>query len=128
MIYIYTLIPLIVLDAIWLTLMGSHYRTWLSQVFAPSVSVIPIIIFYPLYALGIVFLVLRPAMQSGALWWHVLLMGMFLGLIAYGAYDLTNQATIKDWPWYVTVIDMAWGAVVTGAASGIAVLLSRFVS
>jgi uncharacterized membrane protein len=46
--------------------------------------------------------------------------GALLGLVAYGTYDLTNQATLKDWPWVVTLTDLAWGAFVTGAAAWVA--------
>ena len=35
--------------------------------------------------------------------------GAFLGFFAYATYDLTNQATLKDWPWKLSVIDIAWG-------------------
>lgn len=40
-----------------------------------------------------------------------------LGLFAYGTDDLTNQATLRDWPWSVTFADRAWGSFVSGVAS-----------
>lgn len=93
---------------------------------APTVNYIPAIIFYPLYAVGIVVLVLLPAVRAGSSTLSVLLTGLLLGLVAYGAYDLTNHATLKDWPLSITLIDMAWGAFVTGASAVIAFSLYNY--
>lgn len=43
--------------------------------------------------------------------------GAFFGLVVYAAYDLTNQATIADWPVMITCIDMIWGSFMTGVAT-----------
>lgn len=51
--------------------------------------------------------------------------GALFGLIAYATYDLTNLATIKDWPLLVTIIDLVWGTVLGGSVSGLAALLGR---
>lgn len=126
MLYVYTLLSLAVLDGIWLTLMGSYYRGMLSALFAPSFNYVPALVFYPLYALGIVVLVLLPAIRSGSSTLTVLLTGLLLGLVAYGAYDLTNHATLKDWPLSITLIDMAWGAIVTGVSAVIAFSLYNY--
>lgn len=128
MMYLYVLIPLILIDGVWLTLMGKHYRAWLAPVFANKVLIVPVVIFYLVYAAGIVFFVVQPAIQKHSGLVAVFLTGAFLGLLAYAAYDLTNQASIKEWPVMVTIIDMAWGAFVTGAASTVAVIISRLVS
>ncbi len=126
MLYIYTLLSLAVLDGIWLTSMGFYYRSMLSSLMAPTVNYIPAIIFYPLYAVGILVLVLLPAVRAGSTTLSVLLSGLLLGLVAYGAYDLTNHATLKDWPLSITLIDMAWGAFVTGASAVIAFSLYNY--
>jgi uncharacterized membrane protein len=51
--------------------------------------------------------------------------GALLGLVAYGTYDFTNQATLKNWPVIVTVVDLIWGAVITGSVSMLAVWIIR---
>ncbi len=84
---------------------------------------VPALIFYLLYAAGIVYFVVRPA--SGEPTLNIFLIGAFFGLCAYAAYDLTNQATIEGWPVAVTLADMAWGAFATGTAAAIAMLLTR---
>jgi uncharacterized membrane protein len=128
-IYLCILIPLVLIDALWLSLMGGTYRQWLGHIFAPSFSFGPVLVFYPLYALGLYVFVVLPAISAVgigtvdiAFLCKIFLKGALLGLIAYGAYDLTNQATLRDWPVVVSVIDMAWGAFVTGSASAIAVV------
>jgi uncharacterized membrane protein len=50
-------------------------------------------------------------------WVHALSFGALFGLIAYATYDLTNLATLKDWPLIVTIVDLAWGAVLAGSVS-----------
>ncbi len=71
------------------------------------------IFFYPLYALGIAWF----AVNSDGDLVKAFLSGAFLGLIAYATYDLTNQITLKEWPLLVTVIDIAWGALLTGTVA-----------
>ena len=126
MTYIYTLISLAALDSIWLFSMGSTYKAWLAHLFAPALTYLPIILFYPLYAAGVVFFVVAPALRNGASLWQVFLAGAFLGLICYAAYDLTNHGTLRDWPLIVTVVDMAWGTLLTGLASVAAVSLTNY--
>ncbi len=126
LIYFYTLVPLAIIDGIWLFLMGGQYKKWLGHLFGSSVSFPPVVVFYLLYAVGISFFVVAPGIKYGWSMTHVFMAGLFLGLIAYGAYDLTNQATLKDWPYMVTIVDMAWGAMVTGLTAVIAFSLYNY--
>ena len=82
-------------------------------------------IFYALYTFGIVYLVINPALSGGFGLIKVFCVGMVLGLVSYATYDLTNQATLKNWPLVVTVVDLVWGAVLTGSVSAFAVWLLR---
>lgn len=123
MLYLFALLALVVLDFSWLSLTAEVYRGMLAHLFAPSFSLLPAVAFYPLYALAIYVLVLLPAIREKRKLLTVMLTGALLGLASYGAYDLTNQATLREWPLMITAIDMAWGACVTAAASGIAYLL-----
>jgi len=67
-------------------------------------------------------LAILPAVSSAS-WIEALWRGALLGLVAYGAYDLTNHATIAGWPLSMTLIDIAWGVVVTALTSVIAYFL-----
>ena len=44
-------------------------------------------------------------------------MGAAFGLFAYATYDLTNLATLRDWPLGLSIIDTLWGAAVSAVAA-----------
>lgn len=111
----------VVIDFIWLSTMARLlYRPQLGSLLLDRPALAPAVMFYILYAVGLAVLVIRPAVDAGsvtAAFW----MGCLFGLVAYGTYDLTNAATLNGWSWKVTVVDMAWGMVLTGfsAAAGL---------
>jgi len=80
--------------------------------------------FYLLFIAGTVFFAVKPAIEAGKAR-RALVNGAFLGLVAYATYDLTNQATMRDWPVIVTVVDLIWGTVLTGTVSVVSYLVSR---
>jgi len=117
---------MLVADGIWLTTMGKRfYGAQLGHLMGSTLKWGPVAVFYPLYAIGVMVLVVLPAVQAKTPLLKVFLLGALLGLIAYAAYDLTNQATLKNWPFIVTVVDMAWGALLTGVVGVVAVYLTR---
>lgn len=121
-----TLLPFIVIDGTYLfTIGGSFYQKHIGHLMAPSVNFVPAVIFYLLYIVGILAFVVLPALKGGQGLAHVFAFGALLGLVAYGTYDLTNQSTLKSWPTIVTIVDLAWGAFLTGATATIAVWISR---
>ncbi|MEX0916555.1 MAG: DUF2177 family protein, partial [Candidatus Spechtbacterales bacterium] len=76
----------------------------------------------------IAFFVVLPGVQGNFSFGKIFLFGALLGIVAYGTYDLTNQATLKNWPAIVSVVDIVWGAVLTGIAGLVAVLVVRYFS
>lgn len=126
LLYIYTILSFAVIDAVWLFSTGTLYKKWLGHLFADTVNFVPAIIFYLIYIFGVVFFVVSPAIKSGTGLLTILLSGAILGLVAYATYDLTNHAVMRDWPLVVTLLDMAWGAILTGTASVIAVSIYRY--
>jgi uncharacterized membrane protein len=123
--YCATLITLPFFDGLWLSLVAHRfYTSRLGFLFTNHVLLWPILIFYPLYAAGLFFFAVNPAL-SADLPLKAFLLGAFLGLLAYSAYDLTNQATIESWPVVVTIVDMAWGVVLSGITSAVAVLIVK---
>lgn len=104
-------------DAVWLGLMGSRlYRPRLGPLMREDFALAPAIAFYAIYVLGILVFAIAPARADGA-WTTALTRGGLLGLVAYATYDLTNQATLRGWPWAITVADLCWGTFVTGFAA-----------
>jgi uncharacterized membrane protein len=123
--YLIALIIMGIIDSIWLFSMGAQYKVWLGHIFAPTFNFTPAVIFYLIYAFGLVYFVISPAVQSGQSYLQTFLIGSLLGLFAYATYDLTNHATLRDWPLMVTIIDMVWGAFLTGTVGTLTVLIYR---
>jgi uncharacterized membrane protein len=66
----------------------------------------------------LVIFVISPAVEKHS-WVHAILFGALFGLITYATYDLTNLATMRDWPLLVTAVDLIWGTVLAASISGI---------
>lgn len=110
-------LTLLVLDAIWLGLMAkSFYLPRLGELMAPNPSFQVAALFYIVYAAAVVILASSPAAAAQSLMTAVGF-GAVLGFAAYGTYDFTNLATLKNWPVIVTVVDLVWGTVVTAASA-----------
>ena len=115
----------LVIDMIWLGLIAKNiYSKYLGNLMAPKVNWVAAIIFYLLFIVGLVFFVIEPAVLKDS-WSYALLAGMLFGLITYATYDLTNLATLKDWPITITFIDLAWGTSLGGLVSMITFFLVR---
>ena len=123
--YLVAFVVFIVIDLIWLSLIAKNlYSKELGHLMSQNVNWIAAIIFYLLFIVGLVFFVIQPAIAKGS-WSYALLVGMLFGLITYATYDLTNLATLKDWPISITVIDLAWGSSLGGLVSMITFFLVR---
>ena len=115
-----------VVDAIWLTQVGPRlYRPALDAVLAERFDLTAAIVFYLVYIAGVVALAVLPAAREGAGLSRAALNGAMLGFVAYATYDLTNQATLRDWPGLVTLIDLAWGTVLTATVAAAGHVLGR---
>jgi len=115
--YLIALPVFFAIDMVWLGLVAKNfYRNQIGFLMNPNVNWLAAIIFYLLFIVGLVLFVITPAVEKGS-WIHALLFGALFGLIAYATYDLTNLATLKDWPILVTIIDLVWGAVLAASVS-----------
>lgn len=113
------------IDILWLGLIAKNmYSKHLGFIMAPKVKWVAAIIFYILFVIGLVFFVINPAIAKGS-WSYALLAGVFFGFITYATYDLTNLATLKDWPLVITIIDLAWGSFLGGTVSVLTFLIMR---
>lgn len=114
------------IDSIWLRTMYSRfYQPQIGHLLADTVKYGPAVAFYLVYLTGLMVLVVMPALKSGAGWGQVFLLSAVFGIVAYGTYDLTNHATLRDWPWIVTVVDMVWGGLLTGVVGSASVWAAR---
>ncbi len=124
--FVSIILSMLILDGLWLGIMIKRfYQPQIGYLMGGSPKIIPAVLFYILYAICLAVFVTLPALQNHSSYLDVLSKGMLLGLMAYGTYDLTNHATLKDWPAMVTVVDMVWGAILTGTVSVISTYITR---
>ncbi len=110
-----TLVVFLAIDAVWLLLIAKKlYSKYLGYIMAKSPNLVAALIFYLIFVAGMLYFVIDPAIEKES-WQQALVAGMFFGFVTYATYDLTNLATIKDWPITITLIDLAWGSFVTAA-------------
>jgi uncharacterized membrane protein len=122
--YLWALVSFLLLDAVWLSLMGPRlYKPALGDLMAPDVDWLAAVLFYAIYLAGLLVFAIAPALADGAAG-AALRRGAFFGLVAYATYDLTNQATLRGWPWAITAADLVWGSFVSGAAAWVSARLT----
>jgi uncharacterized membrane protein len=108
----------LVLDALWLGIIAKNfYFTRLNGLLRDKPDLGVAAIFYAGYLAGVVYFAVAPALQDGGLV-RAVIAGALLGLFAYGTYDLTNLATLKNYPVSVAIVDMIWGMLLTAATAG----------
>lgn len=122
--YFITLPVFFVLDMIWLGLVAKNfYAKQIGFLLKPDVNWAAAITFYLLFIVGLVLFVISPALEKHS-FMHALLFGALFGLITYATYDLTNLATMKDWPMLITFVDLAWGMFLSASVSSITYLIA----
>jgi uncharacterized membrane protein len=115
--YVSTAVVFFALDYVWLTRVAiGFYRQNIGELLLATPNFAAAGIFYLFYVVGIVYFAVMPAVTANSVL-TALLNGAILGLLAYGTYDMTNLATLKGWSLSVSVVDMAWGAVLTATAA-----------
>lgn len=125
LLYIITLAIFFLVDMVWLGVVAKgFYRRYLGALLSPRVNWPAALLFYLLFIVGLVVFVVRPAISAGEPL-RALLGGALFGLICYATYDLTNLATLKDWPLVVTIVDLAWGTALGGSVSLLGALIGR---
>jgi uncharacterized membrane protein len=124
--YFATLVAFFLIDMVWLGLVArTFYRKHLGFLLAPTTNWIAALIFYLLFILGILVFVIMPGLQDHSLKTTLLRAALF-GLVTYATYDLTNLATVKNWPLLITVVDLAWGTVLSMAVSYVGFMVGKF--
>jgi uncharacterized membrane protein len=124
--YLVVLVAFFVIDMLWLGLVArSFYRKHLGFIMAPRPNWVAAIVFYLLFIFGVVFFVVAPGLESGSLQ-ETLLRAALFGLITYATYDLTNLATLKDWPLIVTLVDILWGVVLCVSISLVGFMVGQW--
>lgn len=123
--YFITLIPFVILDALWLgTVAPKFYQAQIGFIMTSNPNWLAAVLFYLLFIVGVVVFVTGPGIETGD-WKTAALRGALFGLVSYATYDLTNLATLAGWPVLVTLVDLCWGTFLSAATAFLAVWLGR---
>ncbi|MCF8379431.1 MAG: DUF2177 family protein [Bacteroidales bacterium] len=115
--YVLTAIVFFGIDLIWLGVVAKDlYKKHLGFILSDKVNWTAALIFYFLFIIGIFIFAINPAIKKDSVW-QAMLLGALFGFFTYSTYDLTNLATLKDWPLKIVFIDIAWGSFLTTAVS-----------
>ena len=115
--YLAALLVFFLADMVWLgTMVSRLYRPTLGDLLLSGVNMPPAILFYVIYPVGLVIFAIVPGLKSGNIT-TALFLGALFGFFTYGTYDLTNQATLRNWSTTLTIADMAWGSVLGGISA-----------
>ena len=115
--YLAALMTFVACDMVWLGMMAPRfYRPTLGDIAISGVNLPPAIAFYLLYPIGLLIFAVNPALRSGSIG-SATLYGALFGFFTYATYDLTNQATLRNWTTQLTLIDVAWGTFLAAVVS-----------
>lgn len=110
---------MLALDLVWLGVVARGlYAREIGTLLRPDVRWGAALLFYALYIAGIIVFAIAPAVEKRSMM-RAITLGAFFGLVAYATFDLTSLALIRDFTVRVTVIDLIWGAVLTGTVAAV---------
>jgi uncharacterized membrane protein len=123
--YASTALIFLILDGIMLTfVMKPLFTRHIGPLLADPIRLAPAALFYLAYVAGLVYLVSLPAVRSGA---PVILPAVIIGLMAYGTYEFTSWAVMRDWHWHMVVTDTLWGGALTAFSAWAGVTVTRMI-
>lgn len=123
--YLLTTVVFFAIDLLWLGFLGKNiYQKYLGHLLG-DVNWTAAIIFYLLFIVGIFIFSIAPALEKESVA-HALLYGALFGFFTYATYELTNLATLKDWPTPIVFIDILWGVVLTGSVATAGFYIGRW--
>ena len=125
--YLSTALIFLGLDALMLkNVMRPVFETRISDLLLEDLRLLPAAIFYLFYVGGVVWFVSLPSLRENAPG-QALLSGALIGAMAYGTYEFTSYAVMRDWSLQMVITDGIWGTVLTGVSVWVGVLAARAV-
>ena len=123
--FVFVSIIFLIIDILWLTTtVKTIYRPALGSLLNDKPIIWAAALFYIIYVIALTLLVLKPALLTGSVF-QAFWTGAIFGIVTYGTYNLTNMATIKDWPSNIVWIDMIWGGILTSFSSAISIYITK---
>lgn len=124
--YLLTIPVFFAIDLLWLGIVArSFYQKSLAHLLSPEVNWPAAFLFYCLYIVGIMLFAVRPALLEQSLV-KALIWGALFGFFTYATYDLTNLATLRDWPFKVVIVDVIWGTVLCATVASVSFMIGRW--
>lgn len=116
------------IDLVWLGLVAAaFYQRHLGHLLSPQIRWGPAVLFYAIFIAGLLVFAVLPGLGAGSLF-RTLVLGGFLGIMAYATFDLTCAALFKDFPTLVVVVDMVWGCLISATVSGAGFAIGRWMN
>ncbi len=126
--YFLTFIVFLAVDFVWLGLIAKQlYHRHLGHLFSEQVNWGAAFLFYLLFVFGIMIFVVSPALKEHE-WLKALTLGLLFGLVTYATFDLTSLALFKGWPATIVVVDILWGAFLSGTVSTAGFFIAKWLS
>jgi len=123
--YFFTALTFLAIDAVWLGfVITDFFKGTIGHLMADEVNFPVAAGFYLLYAAGIVYFAVKPALEKQCVK-VALINGALFGFFCYGTYDMTNLATLRDWPAVVAMVDIPWGTVLTAVSAFVGYTLTQ---
>lgn len=111
------------IDLVWLGFVAKNiYSKYLGYLMAPNVNWLAALVFYVIFIIGILYFVIAPSLVDRD-FTQLVIRAMLFGFMTYATYDLTNLATVRDWPITITIIDLIWGTTLSTSVSVISYLI-----
>ena len=124
--YLVAFVVFFAIDLVWLGVVAKNmYKEHLGFIMSPNVNWVAAIGFYMVFIAGLIFFALNPAIEKNSIV-YAILVGGFFGFITYATYDMTNLATLKDWPVFITVVDIIWGTILCSLTTTASFLVLKF--
>ena len=106
--YLLTAIVFFAIDMAWLGFIAKDlYKKYLGNFLTGQVNWTAAIIFYLIFIVGIFIFAISPAIKKDSITTAIIL-GALFGFFTYATYDLTNLATLKNWPLAIVFIEILW--------------------
>jgi uncharacterized membrane protein len=117
--YLVTSATFVAVDMAWLGTMASRfYKPMLGDIAIAGVNVPPAVVFYAIYPVGLMIFAIEPALRAGS-WLNAPIYGALFGFFTYATYDLSNQATLRNWTFSLTAVDVVWGTFLGALTSAV---------
>jgi uncharacterized membrane protein len=125
--FLATFIIFLAVDFVWLSFVAtSYYKEQIGFLLSTQPNILAAGVFYTVYVIGLLYFVVLPALKVKKSHAGIVgFAGAFFGFVAYGTYELTNFATVANWPFELVMVDLIWGTVLTAVTAWASFMVGR---